>query len=154
MLLHHVLELVHTLSAAILFGAGAAIAFFMLMGWLSGKLGEFYFASRFTVIADYVFTTTAVIVQPLSGAALAMSLGYSLFEPWLVLSYGLFVFIGLCWLPVVWIQLQVRRELGAARTAIPARVERLMRIWFILGWPAFIALIGIFVLMITRPQLW
>jgi uncharacterized membrane protein len=26
-----------------------------------------------------------------------------------------------------------------------------MRIWFVLGWPAFAALIGIFVLMITKP---
>lgn len=145
------LKLVHILSAGILFGAGAAIAFFMLMGWRSGDVSAFYFASRFTVRADWLFTTSAVIIQPVSGAALALHLGYPLDAPWLLASYALYIFIGLCWLPVVWIQLQVRDELSRAGEAVPARVERLMRYWFMLGWPAFGALIAIFVVMLTKP---
>lgn len=145
------LKLVHILSAGILFGAGAAIAFFMLMGWRSGDVSAFYFASRFTVHADWLFTTSAVIIQPVSGVALALHLGYPLDAPWLLASYALYIFIGLCWLPVVWIQLQVRDELSRAGEAVPARVERLMRYWFMLGWPAFGALIAIFVLMLTKP---
>lgn len=151
MLVQDLLELVHTLSAGVLFGSGAAIAFFMLMGWRSGNLSDFYFAARFTVVADWLFTATAVIVQPVSGLALALTAGYPLTAPWLLASYVLYIFIGACWLPVVWIQLQVKRDLACAEAAISPRVQRLMRVWFLLGWPAFIALIGIFVLMIAKP---
>ncbi|WP_412546285.1 DUF2269 family protein [Maricaulis sp. MIT060901] len=151
--LYPLLRLVHILSSGVLFGGGAVIAYFMLTGWRSGKLNEFYFAARFTVTADFLFTTTAVIVQPISGVLLAMSAGYSLFEPWLLASYALYVLIGICWLPVVWIQLRVRNQLAEAGEggAIPDATHKLMRYWFWLGWPAFTALIGIFALMITKP---
>lgn len=152
--LYTVLKLVHILSASVLFGSGAAIAFFMLMAWRSDDVAGFALASRHTVLADWVFTSSAVILQPLSGIALALHVGYSLTAPWLVLTYALYLFIGACWLPVVWIQLRVRALVTAAAADgedVPDRVHKLMRIWFILGWPAFLALIGIFVLMITRP---
>lgn len=151
---HTPLELIHILSAAVLFGSGAAIAFFMLMGWRSGNTTGFYFAAKHTVVADWLFTTTAVIVQPVSGAALALIEGYPLDAPWLLAAYALYIFIGACWLPVVWIQLRVRKLVGEAHEAgedVPEAAHRLMRIWFILGWPAFIALIGIYVLMIEKP---
>ncbi|MBR9825665.1 MAG: DUF2269 domain-containing protein [Alphaproteobacteria bacterium] len=153
MSLYVLLKLIHILSAGVLFGAGAAIAFFMLMGWRSGNVSAFYFAARFTVTADWLFTSSAVIIQPLSGLALALHLGYPLTAPWLLASYALYLFVGACWLPVVWIQLQVRSELSHAGEEIPVRIQRLMRYWFILGWPAFTALIGIFLLMIIKPEL-
>lgn len=152
--LYTALKLVHILSASVLFGSGAAIAFFMLMAWRSGDIAGFALASRHTVLADWVFTSSAVIIQPLSGIALALHVGYPLTAPWLVLTYALYLFIGACWLPVVWIQVRVRTLVAAAAADgadVPDRVHKLMRIWFILGWPAFLALIGIFVLMITRP---
>ena len=158
------LKLLHILSAGILFGAGMAIAFFMLMAWRSGDRAGFALTARHVVLADWVFTTTAVIVQPVSGVALAHWAGWPLTSPWLLATYALYVFIGACWLPVVWIQIQVKRELashdgtcdggtGINGTGLPERVHRLMRYWFILGWPAFTALIAIFVLMIAKPTL-
>ena len=148
------LKLVHLLSAAVLSGSGAAIAFFMLMGWRSGDLAGFRLAARNTVLADWIFTTTAVIVQPVSGIALALSAGYSLTAPWLMLTYGLYVFIGACWLPVVGIQMRVARTLAQlpADADIPSEVHRTMRVWFVLGWPAFTALLGIYWLMIAKPH--
>ena len=150
--LFHLARLVHILSGSVLLGAGAAIAFFMLKAWRSGDRAGFALTARHVVLADWLFTTTAVIVQPLSGIALAHLAGWPLTAPWLLVSYALYLFIGACWLPVVWIQMRVKRRLDETTgEAVPDDVHRLMRIWFILGWPAFIALTGIFVLMIARP---
>ena len=152
--LYLALKLVHILSAGVLFGSGAAIAFFMFAAWRSGDVPGFALAARHTVLADWLFTSSAVILQPLSGVALALHVGYPLTSGWLVATYLLYLFIGACWLPVVWIQIQVRTlaaEAAASGAPLPERAHRLMRIWFLLGWPAFLALIGIFILMIARP---
>jgi len=150
--LYVIARLVHILSACVLFGSGAAIAFFMLMAWRSGERTGFALASRHVVLADWLFTASAVVIQPVSGIALAHLAGWPLTAPWLLASYGLYGFIGACWLPVVWIQYRVRDRLAAAEgETVPPEVHRLMRIWFVLGWPAFAALIAIFVLMITKP---
>jgi uncharacterized membrane protein len=150
--LYVIARLVHILSACVLFGSGAAIAFFMLMAWRSGGRAGFALVARHVVLADWLFTASAVVIQPLSGIALAHLAGWPLTAPWLLASYGLYGFIGACWLPVVWIQYRVRDRLAAAEgETVPPEVHRLMRIWFVLGWPAFAALIGIFVLMITKP---
>ncbi|RKR00081.1 DUF2269 family protein [Maricaulis maris] len=150
--LYPVLRLVHILGAAVLFGSGAAIAFFMLMAWRSGDRAAFAMVARHVVLADWVFTASAVILQPISGLALAHLAGWSLTVPWLVASVALYLFIGACWLPVVWIQMRVKARLAeTSGPDIPADVHRLMRIWFALGWPAFAALIAILWLMITKP---
>ena len=156
MTVYLIVKTLHILSAAVLFGSGAAIAFFMLMAWRSGDAPGFALAAKHVVLADWLFTTTAVIAQPLTGIALAHLAGWPLTAPWLLWSYGLYIVIGICWLPVVWIQLRVRRlmnEAVAAGKPVPERVHRLMRIWFALGWPAFAALIAIFGLMVARPGL-
>ncbi|OLF74116.1 hypothetical protein AWH62_08240 [Maricaulis sp. W15] len=150
--LYPVLRLVHILGAAVLFGSGAAIAFFMLMAWRSGDRAAFAMVARHVVLADWVFTASAVILQPISGLALAHLAGWPLTAPWLVASVALYLFIGACWLPVVWIQMRVKARLAVTSGPdIPADVHRLMRIWFALGWPAFAALIAILWLMITKP---
>nr|WP_233352689.1 DUF2269 domain-containing protein [Maricaulis alexandrii] len=147
--LYPLLRLVHILSASVLFGTGMGIAFFMLMAWRSGDRAAFALTARQVVLADWVFTATAVIIQPLSGLVLAHLAGWPIGTPWLLTTYALYAFIGACWLPVVWIQYRVKTLLEQQGDA--ASINRLMRIWFILGWPAFAALIGIFWLMITKP---
>ena len=152
-----VLKLVHLLGAAVLFGTGLGIAFFMYMAHRTGDPATIAATARTVVIADATFTLNAVIAQPVSGAALALSIGYSFWEPWIVLSLAFYVAVGLCWLPVVGIQLRLR-ELAAASVRagapLPPDYERLFRIWFTLGVPAFLGVIIIFALMIFRPQLW
>jgi len=152
-----VLKLIHLLGAAVLFGTGLGIAFFMYMAHRSRDAVTIAATARMVVIADAVFTLNAVIAQPVSGAALALSIGYSLWEPWIVLSLVLYVVVGLCWLPVVAIQLQLRELAAAAAragTPLPPDYERLFRIWFTLGWPAFLGVVAIFAIMIFKPQLW
>ena len=151
------LKLIHLLGAAVLFGTGAGIAFFMLMAHRTRDAAVIAATARVVVIADAVFTAGAVIVQPLSGVALAWTLGYSLWAPWIAASLALYVMVGLCWLPVVWIQLRLRDTAARAAmtgAALPARYFRLFRAWFWLGWPAFFGVIAIFALMIWKPVGW
>jgi len=150
-------KLVHVLGATVLFGTGLGIAFFMAMAHRTRDPAVIAHTAGIVVLADAVFTAGAVIIQPVSGAFLASAIGHSLWESWLVASLALYVLIGACWLPVVWIQAQMRnlaRQAVQEGTDLPARYDRLFRIWFVLGWPAFIGVVAIFVLMIFKPALW
>jgi uncharacterized membrane protein len=114
-------------------------------------------AARITVRADWIFTTPALIVQPLSGAGLMWLAGYPLTTPWLFLAILLYLLAGACWLPVVALQLRMRNlsaEAARSGSPLPAAYYRSARWWFALGWPAFIAVLAIFWLMIAKPQLW
>jgi uncharacterized membrane protein len=149
------LKLLHILGAAILFGTGIGIAFFMLMAHRSRDVAAIAHTARYVVIADMVFTASAVVAQPITGIALAQVAGHSLTDFWIVASVALYLFVGCCWLPVLWLQKRMRDLAVAARQAgspLPADYDRHFRTWFILGWPAFIAMVGIFWLMITRPN--
>ncbi len=151
------LKLVHVLGATVLFGTGLGIAYFMWMAHRTRDAAVIAQTAGTVVIADALFTTTAVIAQPVSGALLAWLMGYSIWDSWLVTSLALYLLVGLCWLPVVGIQLALRniaRAAVATKTGLAPRYERLFRIWFALGWPAFLGMLAIFALMIWKPRLW
>lgn len=150
------LKLAHVIGATVLFGTGAGIAFFMLMAHRSGDARVIAHVAGTVVIADTIFTATAVVAQPLTGWALAVEAGYGL-ESWIVASLALYVLTGAFWLPVVWIQLKLRdlaRDAAATGAPLPPRYFRLFRIWFWSGFPAFAAVAAICALMIYRPDLW
>ncbi len=152
--LYLTLKLIHILGAAVLFGTGLGIAFFMLMAHRTRDAATIAATARIVVIADTLFTATAVVVQPVTGAGMARLVGFSLFHWWIVATIVLYVLVGLCWLPVVWIQIQLRNLAAAAArdgTPLPDRYYKLFRIWFWLGWPAFSGVIAIFALMIWKP---
>lgn len=145
---------VHVISSTVLFGTGLGIAFFFLMGLRSADPASAWFAARTTAIADMVFTLTAGIVQPLSGLALIHMAGWDLSARWLVWSYALYLLALACWLPVVWLQLRMRDMLAAkvSGAAIDeAKLRRMFRWWFALGWPAFLGLVAVFWLMVAKP---
>ena len=151
-----VLKFLHVIGATVLLGTGAGIAFFMLMAHRTGDAATVAATARIVVIADILFTTTAVIAQPVTGVLLARSVGYSLTEGWIVASIALYLFTGAFWLPVVWMQSQMRKLAQAAAEkgeALPERYHRLYRWWFAFGFPAFAAVLAIFWLMIARPQI-
>jgi uncharacterized membrane protein len=152
-----IFKFVHLIGASVLFGTGVGIAFFMLMAHRTGHAGVIAVTARFVVIADWIFTATAVVLQPLSGFALAWAIGLSpLEESWIVLSLLLYVLIGLCWLPVVFIQIRIRnlaQDAALNAKPLPDEYRRLFRIWFWLGWPAFAGVIAIFALMTWQPRL-
>ncbi|UYV36330.1 DUF2269 domain-containing protein [Rhodobacteraceae bacterium D3-12] len=151
-----ILRWAHVIGATVLLGTGAGIAFFMLMAHRTHDARLIAHTAGVVVLADTLFTATAVIAQPVSGLWLAHELGWSLTEGWLLLSIALYILTGAFWLPVVWIQIQLR---GLARTAaqtatpLPPRYHRLFRIWFACGIPAFAAVLAILWLMLTRPDI-
>lgn len=152
--LYLLIKTLHILSSTILFGTGIGIAFFMFRSWFTDNLHEKLYAARNTVLADYIFTFPAVVIQPLSGIALIIMVGYDWTDLWLMLTYGIYIVAGLCWLPVVWIQIQLKTMVAEALekgTELPPRYHRLFRLWFILGWPAFIGLVIVFYLMVAKP---
>jgi len=151
-----VLKFLHVIGATVLLGTGAGIAFFMLLAHRTGDTAVVAGVARIVVIADYVFTATAVVAQPVTGVLLAKVGGYSLTEGWIVASIALYVFTGMFWLPVVWMQSQMRNLARAAAEAgepLPPRYHKLFRLWFAFGFPAFAAVLAIFWLMIARPPL-
>lgn len=152
---YFVIKTVHILSAAVLFGTGLGIAGFMFLGHRAGQPAARAFAARTTVKVDFIFTLPAVFVQPLSGVLLIGYGGFGWTEPWLVLSYVLYLFAGLCWIPVVVIQMRMKSMLEAEEQGLPFDRDtygRLYRRWFALGWPAFLSVIAIFWLMVAKPQ--
>ena len=156
MALVDVLRWLHVIGATVLLGTGAGIAFFMLMAHRTRDPHIIAHVAGSVVLADLVFTTTAVIAQPLTGWALARSIGWPLSEGWIVVSIALYVLTGVFWLPVVWIQMRLRDLARAADNAggqLSPAYDRLFRVWFACGFPAFFAVLAIFWLMATRPHI-
>ena len=150
------LLLAHVIGATVLFGTGAGIAFFMVMAHRTRDAVLIAHVAGTVVIADTVFTATAAILQPVTGYLLARAIGWDLTEGWIALSLLLYVFTGVFWLPVVWIQIRLRdlaRAAAASGTALPPAYFGLYRIWFACGFPAFAAVLGILWLMLTKPPL-
>jgi uncharacterized membrane protein len=150
------LKWLHIVSSTVLFGMGAGIAFFFLRAQRTQDVRVIAAVGRDVVMADAIFTATAVLVQPGSGVALALLAGYPLTTPWIDFSIGLYVLIGCCWLPVVWLQIRMRdlaQIAASAGTPLPPEYCRYYRWWFALGWPAFIGVLVIFYLMVAKPAL-
>jgi len=156
MSLYLLLKALHILGATVLFGTGTGIAFFMLMAHRTGDPRIVAHTAGVVVLADTIFTATAVVLQPVTGAVLARLAGWPLSTGWIVMSLGLYVVTGLFWLPVVWIQLRLRDLARAAAVQgepLPAAYHRLWRLWFAAGFPAFGAVMGIIWLMVAKPDL-
>ncbi|MGY0504919.1 DUF2269 family protein [Luteimonas sp. e5] len=154
-MLYTALTVVHILSAAVLFGTGMGIAFFMWMAHRRGDVAHIASTARLVVIADACFTAPAVLVQLGTGLAMMHIAGWTFGFTWLRWALILFLFVGACWLPVLWLQWRVRdlaREAAAAGQPLPPRYHRYMRIWFWLGWPAFLSVVAIYILMEFKPS--
>lgn len=150
-----ILRMLHVIGATVLLGTGAGIAFFMVMARRTKNPALIAHVAETVVIADTLFTATAVILQPVTGLLLAQEIGWPLTEGWIVLSLVLYVLTGVFWLPVVWIQIRLRNMAHAAAAsgnALPARWHRLYAIWFACGFPAFFSVTAILWLMLTRPS--
>jgi uncharacterized membrane protein len=154
MTLYFILKFLHVIGATVLLGTGAGIAFFMVSAHLGRDARVIAGVARIVVLADFLFTAMAVVAQPITGVLLVREMGYSLTDLWIAASIALYVLTGCFWLPVVWIQRQMR-ALAAQAVAeggpLPDRYHRLFRLWFWFGFPAFASVLAIFWLMITRP---
>ena len=151
--LYFIIKVIHILSATVLMGTGMGIAFFMYRSKYTDDLQQKYYAAKNTVLADFIFTTPAVFIQPLTGFWLVWQIGYPWNAQWLLLSYVFYILIGCFWLPVVYIQVRLKHILKNCihdNKPLPDIYHRLFRLWFILGVPAFTLLVGIFYLMVVK----
>jgi uncharacterized membrane protein len=154
MTLYFIVKYLHVLGAIVILGTGTGIAFFMLMAHRSRDAAFIARTAATVVIADTLFTLTAVVLQPITGALLMMLSATALTERWLMISLGLYVVAGLFWVPVIFMQ----REMGdLARAAVvqhhplPPRYFALFRRWFLFGIPGFGSVMIILWLMIAKP---
>lgn len=155
MISYGILKTVHVLSATILFGTGLGTAFVFWRahspGYEEGRLA----AARTTVVADWIFIAPAIVLQPITGAWLIIRAGWAWNDLWLLATYILYLIAGLCWLPVVAIQIRMKRMLQRAADGeeFDSRLYRkLFRTWFLLGCPAFGGLVIVFFLMVLKPS--
>ncbi len=152
---YQILKWVHILSAFLLFGTGLGSAFYKWMSDRSGNIHAQAVTAKHVVLADWIFTTPTVFIQPATGYLLLLELGIPITEPWVMMSFGLFILAGICWLPVVWLQIEMKNMAELAvqnNTALPEKYNLFARIWFALGWPAFIAIMIAVWLMVTKPD--
>jgi uncharacterized membrane protein len=153
-LLFTALLYLHVIGATVILGTGTGIAFFMLMAHLSGNVPFIARTAGVVVVADLLFTATAVIVQPITGYLLLRETAIPPGQGCVVLSMLLYVAAGVFWLPVVWMQAQMRHLARTADTSgepLPKRYYQLFRLWFVFGFPGFGAVLAIIWLMIDKP---
>ncbi|MBL4627453.1 MAG: DUF2269 domain-containing protein [Roseicyclus sp.] len=154
---YEVAKWLHILSSTVLFGTGIGTAFQMVWVMRRADPHQVHGVASGVVIADWLFTLPAGVIQPATGLWLVVLTGWSLSEPFLLLTYGLYTLAFVCWVPVVRLQIRIR-DMAAiaakANTPLPPEAIRAFRIWLALGWPAFIALTFVFWLMVTKPLLW
>lgn len=149
-------KVAHILAATLLFGTGLGSAFQLWRAHRSGRVEAIAVVAGSVVVADWLFTATSAIVLPATGLWMALSLGYPIGSDWLVASLALYALAGACWLPVVWLQIRMARMARRALTTgspLPGAFHRCFRAWFVLGWPAFAAVIVVIHLMVIKPEL-
>ncbi len=150
------LKYIHILSSTLLFGTGLGTAFHGFLAFRTKDPRVAAAVGRSVVLADWLFTAPAVVIQPVTGITMALLASVPLMHGWLALSIALYILVGICWLPVVWLQIQLRRIAGTCLQSgdpLPPLYFRYLRLWFLLGWPAFTAVLAIFYLMIFRPEI-
>lgn len=148
------LKAIHIVSSTILFGTGLGTAFFKWIVDRSGNVAAIHVVSEKVVLADWLFTSPAIVIQAITGVTLARLMGFSLTHGWVAYAIALYCIAGLCWLPVVWLQMQMRdlaRTSDSGGRPLPSAYWSYARIWFWLGVPAFLSLVVVFWLMVAKP---
>ncbi len=150
------LKSLHILSSILLFGTGLGSAFYKYFTDRSGNLAAIAITNRLVVLADWIFTTPTVIIQPVTGFLLLHTLSFDWGATWIVATLLLYAIAGGCWLPVVWLQIRMREISNHAlanNEPLPPLYQRYRRLWFWLGVPAFNAMVIIVLLMVFKPTL-
>lgn len=149
-----IVKWLHIVSSTFLFGTGVGSAFYLLCATLTRNPAIVAAVARFVVIADWIFTSTTIVLQPVTGLYLAHLANMPLRQGWLLWSILFYVVAVMCWLPVIWLQMRLRDVARAAArdsAPLPPLYWRYFRIWFALGFPALFAFLAVFYLMVAKP---
>ena len=153
-MLYLTIKYLHVLGAIVILGTGTGIAFFMLMAHRSRDVRFIARTTEVVVIADFIFTLSAVLLQPVTGGLLMWLSSTSITDGWLMTSLVLYAVAGVFWVPVVFMQIEMRdlaRKAAAKSAPLPARYFTLFRRWFLFGIPGFGSVMAILWLMIAKP---
>jgi uncharacterized membrane protein len=153
--LYFALKTLHILTATLILGTGLGSVYYLWSAHRARDLQALRFATRHVVLADWIFTTPSIVLQPATGAWLMVILGYRFDSAWFAAVAMLYVLAGACWMPVVVIQYRLRDQARAAAAwdSLPVRYYRLMRTWAALGVGAFVAVLALFALMVFKSGL-
>ncbi|MDO9406160.1 MAG: DUF2269 domain-containing protein [Polaromonas sp.] len=154
MSLYLTLKWIHILSSVVLVGTGFGSAYYLFFANRSRNVEAQAVVAALVVRADWWFTTPTIVIQPLTGIAMAHLAGLPLSTPWISVSIALYLVAGACWMPVVLLQLRMAamaRTAAQSGTALPPAYWRHARHWEWLGYPAFVAMVGVFYLMVAKP---
>ncbi len=147
-----ILKTVHVLSAAVLLGTGAGIAYFLFTAHLSRNIEALRVVTRYVIVADWLFTATAVVVQPVTGVWLMLERGWPFTSAWFIATAALYLAVGACWIPVVFLQYRIARLARAAASydELSSTYHRSIRLWVALGIPAFVIVLALYAVMIFK----
>jgi uncharacterized membrane protein len=149
-----VVKWIHIVSSTLLFGTGLGSAFYMFFTSRTRDARVIATVVKYVVIADWLFTTPTVLLQPASGLYMVYKAGFQLTSTWLIWSIALFLLAGAAWLPVVWMQIRMRdmaQDALRREQPLPAKYWQFLRLWIALGIIAFVALVVVFFLMVAKP---
>ena len=149
-----VVKWLHILSSTVLFGTGIGTAFYMLVSNVGKDPRTIAAVGKWVVRGDWLFTGSAGVIQPLTGFYLIHLAGFPLSSTWISWSIALYVLTACCWFPVVWLQIRLRdmaQQAAEKGTGLPQRYWRYLKIWVLLGIPAFVSLLAVFWLMVAKP---
>ena len=148
------LKWLHILSATLMFGTGLGSAFYKWTTDRSGDVRAIAVVMQRVVLADWLFTTPTVILQPITGLWMAHLAGWPITHGWIAWALALYVLAGACWVPVVVLQIRMREQAQLAvvqQAALPEKYWRYARVWAGLGVVAFSALVVVYGLMVFKP---
>ena len=150
---YELLLFLHIASLILLLGVGGGSAFYKFMSDKSGNLEVIVHTNKMVVLADWLFTTPSAILQPLTGVMLMNYLNLSWKTSWLLASMVLYVFAGILWLVAVYLQIRMKNMALLAHKEekqLGQEYFKLVNYWIALGVFSFLAMAGIFVLMVFK----
>jgi uncharacterized membrane protein len=150
------LKWLHVLSSAVLFGTAVGSGFQLWSAHRSRKTRVVAVVARNAVKADRRFILPAALVQLATGLGLAIVTDTPINAPWLVVSYLLYLVAVVCWVSAAVLQIRARDLAREAAVGTPLRYayHQAMKRWYLLTWPAFSAVVLVFLLMIAKPMFW
>jgi len=150
------LKFVHVVAAAAMFGTWLALAIFMQLAHRSGNTAVVALTARFVVSVELIVMVAAMVLQPISGFALAGAIGLSVpDEFWIVVSLVIYGLVAVAWLAALGIEFRIRkltRQAALDAAPLPDAYRRLFRFYCVLVWPTLAGMVALFALMIWQPR--
>jgi uncharacterized membrane protein len=144
------------LAAGAMFGCWLTLALFMLFAHRSGNTSVVALTARFVIRVEKLVMIAAVALQPISGFLLGWAIGLSPSdEPWIAWSLVLYGLAVAAWFAALLIEIRIRdltHDAALKGMPLPDNYGGLFRIYAALVWPALLALVAIFVLMVWQPR--